>query len=180
MSCASIGFRLRPAADLNFAIVKSNKLTNGCGPEDLPPIVLSLAPAGRTLDTSIAGICPDQSKARSSRYAFAQPCLESSTTITVVDFSNDSGTAGSLLTYLYSTENPTPVPHIRIYIVSSNDLGLSTGTNEQLYPATWSRSNAAPAVITDRIDGITSLLKTASLSSSNNFDSGSYECSLKR
>jgi hypothetical protein len=50
----------------------------------------------------------------------------------VFDFSNVSGRAGSLLTYLYSTENPTPVPHIRIYIASSNDLALSTGRNAQL------------------------------------------------
>ena len=128
---------------------------SGCGPDDLPPIVLRRAPAARSLLTSIAGTCPDQSNASNSRYAFAHPCFESSTVITVVDFSKVSGTEGSLLTYLYSTENPTPVPHIKIYIVSSNDLGLSTGTNEQLYPATWSRSNAAPAVITERIDGIT-------------------------
>ena len=121
---------------MNFAIVKSNRLTSGCGPDDLPPIVLRRAPAGRNFDTSIAGICPAHNIANSSLYAFAQPALESSTTITVDDFSNESGTAGSLLIYLYSTEKPTPVPHIKIYIVSSNERGESTGTNEQLYPAT--------------------------------------------
>jgi hypothetical protein len=55
-----------------------------------------------------------------------------------------------------STENPTPVPHIRIYMVSSNALGLSTGKYEQLYPATLHLSNALPAVIKALIDGITS------------------------
>ena len=172
MSWHSIGFRFLPVAFLNLEIVKSNKLISGCGPDDLPPIVLSLAPAGLTFETSIAGICPDQSKASNSRYAFAQPCFESSTVIMVVDFSSDSGTAGSLLIYLYSTENPTPVPHIKIYIVSSNERGLSTGTNEQLYPATLSLSKAAPAVITDLIDGITLRLNTASFSSATIFESG--------
>ena len=40
-----------------------------------------------------------------------------------------------------TTENPTPVPHIRIYIVSSNERGESTGKKAQLYPATLSLSN---------------------------------------
>ena len=46
---------VRPAAFLNVSTVKLNKSTNGSGPEDLPPKVLSLAPAARTLDTSHAG-----------------------------------------------------------------------------------------------------------------------------
>ena len=136
MSWHSIGFKFLPTAFLKTLIVKSNRFTSGCGPDDLPPIVLSLAPAGLSLLMSIVGICPDQSNASSSLYAFAHPVLESSTVITVDDFSNDSGTDGSLFIYLYSTENPTPVPHIRIYIASSNVFGLSTGINAQLYPAT--------------------------------------------
>ena len=152
--------------------MKSNRFINGCGPDDLPPIVFSLAPAGLTLVTSIAGICPVQSSASNSRYAFAQPCFESSTTITVSDFSNFSGTAGSLLIYLYSTENPTPVPHISTYIVSSNDLGESTGKKAQLYPATLSLSSAAPEVITDLIDGITFRLNTNSFNSATSFSFG--------
>jgi hypothetical protein len=38
-----------------------------------------------------------------------------------------SGTSGSLETYWRSTLNPTPVPHIRINIASSNDFMSSTG-----------------------------------------------------
>ena len=172
MSWHSIGFRLRPREPLNTLIVKSKRFTNGCGPEERPPIVLSLAPAGRSFVTSIVGICPDHSNARSSRYAFAHPAFESSTVITVDVFSKVSGTEGSLLIYLYSTENPTPVPHIRMYIVSSKDLGESTGTNEQLYPGTWSLSRAGPAVIRERIDGITLRLRTASFTSCRSFASG--------
>ena len=56
MSCASIGFNLRPAACLNVLIVKSKRLINGCGPDARPPKVFSLAPAGLTFVTSIAGI----------------------------------------------------------------------------------------------------------------------------
>ena len=34
---------------------------------------------------------------------------------------------GNLSTFSLSTEKPTPVPHINIYIASSNERGLSTG-----------------------------------------------------
>ena len=79
-----------------FAIVKSNKLTSGCGPEDLPPIVLSLAPAGLTLVTSKDGILPSQRFFNKDLYAVAHPDLESSTTITSDVFSKVSGIEGSL------------------------------------------------------------------------------------
>ena len=67
MSWHSIGLRFLPVAFLNLAIVKSKRFTSGCGPEDLPPIVFKRAPEGLTFETSIAGMCPVQSKASSSR-----------------------------------------------------------------------------------------------------------------
>ena len=122
-----MGNNFLPVAPLNFSIVNLNKLTRGSAPDALPPITFSLAPAGLTLDTSHVGIIPEYNKATNSLYAFAHPVLLSSTVITTSDSCMFSLMIGSLSTFSLSTENPTPVPHIRMYIASSNDLGLSTG-----------------------------------------------------
>ena len=58
--------------------------------------------------------------------------------------------------YLASTEKPTPVPHNKINIASSNDFWSSIGRYEQLYTQVLSLSADLPAVITARMDGITS------------------------
>src|SRR6056300_1136315 len=104
-----------------------NSSTNGAGPDALPPNVFSLAPAGLTCDTSHFGTCPTYNIAISSLSAFAQPGLLSATLMIVVLSSKCSLTIGSLSTFSLSTENPTPVPHISMYIHSSNERGLSTG-----------------------------------------------------
>ena len=76
---------LRPAAFLRTLTVKFIRLSSGSGPLARPPKVFSGAPAGRTLLRSHFGICPIQSKPRSSLYAFAQPSLLSETVMTVSD-----------------------------------------------------------------------------------------------
>ncbi len=48
-------------------------------------------------------------------------------TVKFVNYAVVKETDGSLSTFSRSTENPTPVPHINIYIHSSKALGLSTG-----------------------------------------------------
>ena len=123
---------LRPLAFLNVATVNSNRSTNGCGPEALPPNVLSRAPAGLTLLTSHFGISPAQRFARSRRNDFAHPSLESCTAMVCSESNSFSGTSGSWLMYLDSTENPTPVPQSKMNMASSKDLGSSTGRYEQL------------------------------------------------
>ena len=74
-SCASIASSLLPAAFLNISIAKSKRFTSGCGPEALPPIVFSLAPAGLMRVTSTFGICPPYNIAISSLNACAHPAL---------------------------------------------------------------------------------------------------------
>ena len=133
---------------------KVYKLANGSGPDALPPNVFNLAPAGLTPQVSNCGICPIYNIAINSRKDLAQPGLLSPTLITVSDSWKSSLMIGSLSTFSRSTENPTPVPHINIYIHSSKALGLSTGIYEQLYPATWHLSKAGPDVINARILGI--------------------------
>ena len=137
-------------------MVKLNRSTKGAGPDARPPKVLSLAPAGRTLDTSHLGISPAYSILIRRRYAFAQPSLLSCTTIVESLSNSSSGTSGRLLMYWRSQENPTPVPHNRMNIASSKALGSSMTRYEQLYIHVLSRAAATPAVIMDRIEGITS------------------------
>ena len=127
ISWHSIGYNLLPDAFLNTLMQKWYKSTRGWGPDALPPNVFNLAPDGLTCVTSKDGTCPTYNMAISSRNALAQPGLLSPTVITVVLFSKCSLTTGNLSTFSLSTENPTPVPHIRIYIHSSKLLGLSTG-----------------------------------------------------
>jgi len=55
---------LRPCAPLNVVTAKLNRSTNGAGPLALPPKIFSLAPAGRTLETSHLGISPAHRRAR--------------------------------------------------------------------------------------------------------------------
>src|SRR5210317_592031 len=106
---------------------KRNNSSRGAGPDALPPNVFSLAPAGLTCDTSHFGTCPTYNIAMSSLNALAQPGLLSATVMIVVLSSKCSLTIGNLSTFSLSTEKPTPVPHIKIYIHSSNERGLSTG-----------------------------------------------------
>ena len=124
-SCASRSVSLRPAAFLNIATVNSNRDTRGAGPEALPPNVLSLAPAGRTLLTSHEGTSPAQSIASSCLKLLAQPTLLSGTTITLSVVWNSSATTGSFSTSSRSQLNPTPVPQSRMYMHSSNARGWS-------------------------------------------------------
>ena len=165
-SCTSSEVSLRPAAPWKTPTAKLNNSSSGSAPLLLPPKVLRIAPAGRTPETSHLGISPWYSKPIVSLSALAQPILESATLIVVSVSLNSSATSGSLLMYCRSTENPTPVPHISTYNTSSNTRGLSTATYEQLYPATLSLSSASPAVIRQRIEGITSRSRIASCSSS--------------
>ena len=104
-----------------------NKLSKGVGPDALPPNIFSLAPAGLTRDKSHLGISPAHSKANSLRKAFAHPSLLSLTIIVSSVSNNNPGTSGNLFMQSRSTEKPTPVPHISIYIASSNAFGSSTG-----------------------------------------------------
>ena len=136
--------------------------TRGAGPEARPPKVLSLAPAGRTLDTSHCGIRPAYRSLIIQRKAFAQPSLLSATIVVVSLGSKEEGTVGSLETYCRSTENPTPVPQRRMNIALSKSVGFSTGVYAQLYRQVLSRSIAPPAVIRPRILGMTSSPKIAS------------------
>ena len=114
---------LRPCALRNTPTVKLNKSMSGSGPEALPPNVLSRAPAGRTLRISHFGTLPAYSIAISSRYALAHPILLSATTIVVSVSNIPSFTTGRFAIKLRSTLKPTPVPHIRTYISSSNARG---------------------------------------------------------
>src|SRR5690606_18754161 len=59
MSWHSRELSLRPTAPLNLLMTNLNKSSRGPGPEALPPNVLSLAPAGRTLETSHLGTSPE-------------------------------------------------------------------------------------------------------------------------
>ena len=127
ISWHSIGNKRLPLAFLNTLTVKSNRSSNGCGPLARPPITFNFAPASRTSDTSHVGTCPAYNKAINSRKAFAHPGLLSATRITVLELSKLSETTGSLSTFSLSTLKPTPVPHIRMYMHSSNARGLSTG-----------------------------------------------------
>ena len=161
----SIDDNFLPFAFWKISTEKLNRLSNGRGPDDLPPNVFNLSPAGRTLDISHLGICPANNICINSLYAFAQPILESATTMVVSVSNNSSGTSGNFSTSLRSTENPTPVPHIKINKHSSNAFVLFTARYAQLYPATLSRSNASPAVINDLIEGMISILNTASSNS---------------
>ena len=47
-----------PRAFLKISTVKRNKLSNGSWPDERPPNVLSLSPAGLTFDISHLAICP--------------------------------------------------------------------------------------------------------------------------
>ena len=122
MSCASIGLSFLPTATLNVSTVKLNKSTKGAGPDARPPKVFNGAPASLTLDTSHFGMWPPYSKDISSLKDLAHPNLESATTIVVSVSYNSSGIVGSFFTYSSSTENHTPVPFMRTYSISSNDL----------------------------------------------------------
>ena len=154
-----------PCAFVNLFTVKSNRFTRGCGPLALPPNVCNLSPAGRILLTLIFGILQVYRNDTKSLKALAHPSLESVTAITSSVCSKGlSGIVGSLPTCCLSTEKPTPVPFISIYRISSKERGLSTGIYEQLYPATFSRSNAGPAVINALIEGITEVVRMASSS----------------
>ena len=117
----------RPFAFLNMLTAKLNKSTNGSGPDARPPNVFKRAPAGRTLDTSHFGISPAYRCANNKRKDLAQPSLLSCTAITWSESNNFSGTSGNCDTYLFSTENPTPVPQSKINMASSNALTSSTG-----------------------------------------------------
>ena len=132
ISCASSEVSFRPVAPRNFATTYLNKSTSGSGPDALPPKVLSLAPAGRTPETSHLGTSPAYSKARTCRKALAHPSLESLTLMTVPLLYKSTGISGNLDTYFCSTLKPTPVPHNKIYIASSKALGSSIGKYEQL------------------------------------------------
>ena len=168
MSWHSIGNSLRPAAPLNLSITNWNSSSRGAGPEARPPNVLSLSPAGRTSEVSHWGTCPAYRSEMSSRRDLAHPGLLSPTLITVSVLCMSSLTTGNLSMQCRSTEKPTPVPHIKMYIVSSNALGLSTGTYEQLYAPTWQRSSAGPDVIKALMLGMMSWFNTASSSSLRN------------
>ena len=128
ISWHSMDVSLRPAAALNVRTRNLKSSSSGSGPEARPPNVLRGVPAGRIFDRSQLGICPAYSRPTSWRVAEAQPILESRTLMMVSTSWNSSATSGSLLMCWRSTENPTPVPHIRIYMISSNTLGLSTAT----------------------------------------------------
>src|SRR5438105_2644549 len=104
-----------------------SRSTSGSGPDALPPNVLSRSPETRSLLVSQRAIFPDQSNERNSRNPLAQPSLESLKTMVVSVSCSSSGTSGNLLTYLLSTEKPTPTPHMERYMISSNALGLSMG-----------------------------------------------------
>ena len=152
-----------PAAPLNILVVNTNKSIKGCGPEARPPNVLSGSPAPLTLLVSHLGHSPAYRRDISCLNDLAQPIFESGTTIAVSESWNASATSGSLPTYCLSTLNPTPVPQSKIYISSSKARGWSIGRYEQLNPATLSLSSAGPAVIKQRIEGITSRAVMASL-----------------
>ena len=105
--------------------------------------------------------------------------------ITVSVSWNSSLINGSLVTNWRSTLKPTPVPFINTYKSSSNARRLSTAIYEQLYPETFSLFNASPAVIKQRIEGITSKSKTAffigSIALSVKLKSHcSFKCPLKK
>ena len=144
-----------------------NSSTKGSAPLALPPNVFNGEPASLTLLISHLGICPEYNRVTISLKDLDQPILLSGTQTTVSVGWKSSATVGSLSTSDLLTENPTPVPHINIYIISLNFLALSIATKQQLYPATLSLSKASPAVIKQRIDGITFLSKINCLHSSN-------------
>ena len=52
-------FKRLPADFLKISTVNLNKSSRGSGPDDLPPNVFNLAPAGRRRDKSHLGICPE-------------------------------------------------------------------------------------------------------------------------
>src|SRR3989338_6189856 len=57
-------------------------------------------------------------------------------------------------TVCLSTENPTPVPHIDIYIISAKSCQLAGAIKEQLYTQTLLALAGAPALQSKRIDPI--------------------------
>ncbi len=59
MSWHSSGDSFLPADNLKVDTVNSKRLRNGSGPEDRPPNVLRRAPAGRSLEVSQVGTCPE-------------------------------------------------------------------------------------------------------------------------
>ena len=59
---SGVALEISDSTSLNTLTVKLNKSSNGSGPLDLPPNVLSLAPAGLSLDKSQEGICPAYNK----------------------------------------------------------------------------------------------------------------------
>ena len=63
---------------------------------------------------------------------------------------------GSFCTFWLSTENPAPVPHIEMYMISAKSSSFCGAVNEQLNAATFVARAAFPANCNNRMDGIAS------------------------
>ncbi len=107
-----------------------------------------------------------------SRYAEAQPILESATTTVVSVSCNSSGTSGSLFVYFDSTENPTPV--FMVFDVSPMSDGSMVNNIREV------RMKGAPSMTWGYIDGTRHHLgfaKSQGMSSANKFPG--YEIWMK-
>src|SRR3990167_2408964 len=118
ISCTSNVLNFSPCFLNIISLTKFNRHFSGSGPALFPPIVLRRAPAGRNLDKSNDISLPENQLFIPKTSASAQPSLLSGT-IKVSNFSPVClTTVGKNSTFFLSTENPTPVPHIRIYKIS--------------------------------------------------------------